>query len=58
MRSIDDATVSATDRKGFRKQDRSRMSKVQWREAALSMYQRSEDGSVVGVVALRRCMLS
>ncbi len=36
----------------------SRMSKVQWREAALSMYQRSEDGSVVRVVALRRCMLS
>jgi len=42
----------------------SRRSKVQWREAALSMYQRSEDGSVVGtesvkrVLMLRRCMLS
>jgi hypothetical protein len=34
------------------------MSKVQWREVALSMYQSSEDGSVVRVVALRRCMLS
>jgi hypothetical protein len=34
------------------------MSKVQWREATLSMYHRSEDGSVERVVALRRCMLS
>jgi len=37
----------------------SRRSKVQWREAALSMYRRSHDaiveaGSVEGVLALRR----
>ena len=52
MRGRDDATVSATDRKRFG-------SKVQWREAALSMYRRSLESdvgaeSVERVLALRR----